>query len=126
MAQYILLHFRCRRGKAYSKVPSSTCTYMCAGTMQQYLNILCGKEGVTNVLVPVLERLERMLGNPDFGCMPDLDVDFDLVEVLPLGTFYSISRREFVANAIPATLHGRMTPRCFVKYHSQEEPQPTE
>ena len=67
-----------------------------------------------------------MVSNPHFGCMPTIDINYDLVEVLPKGTYFSISRRAFVRDAVSHGDIGVRTPRAYVNFNSDAPPYPTE
>ena len=66
---------------------------MWAATISKYLNTLCGNVDLRAILIPAIGMLEARLNKVDFQGIPQLEINYDLIEVLPAGWFFSISDR---------------------------------
>ena len=64
-------------------------------------------------------KLESVLANPECEFTSQLSINYDLIEVSD-GWFFSVSKREFVENAIRDV--GKESPRAFVEYDHTKTP----
>lgn len=116
LPNFIIFYFSYRRGRVYKKVEEGTHTYIDASSIERYLNVLCGNSDVRSILIPVLGTLETRLSNVDFCGIPQIELRYDLVEVLPQGWFFNIPERRFQQHALTSEDVGKVSPRTWIGY----------
>ena len=101
------------KGEVYKKVQSSKYTFKHCCTVKKFLSVLGTSECF---------KLDNLLSDRESEFGKQLKINYDyLIEVLD-GWCFSISRREFVENAISHSDIGRESPRAFVAYRRDKSP----
>ena len=106
----------------YALLDNAKLTYVRMMDVSTYLNKLLANDALNDDLCN-FQAVERILSHPACKIVQQLQFDLDLIEVSN-GFCFSISKREFVLNAIPASKIGKVSPRAFVKYDCSTPPQP--
>ena len=109
------------RGEVYRKVIASKYTFQHCCTVKKFLSMLGNSEHFKETIVKHLNKLDSILGDPQGELAQQLKINYDLIEVSN-GWCFSISERRFVENAIGNPLIGRVTPRAYVDYKHDKEP----
>ena len=103
------------KGEVYKKVQSSKYTFKHCCTVKKLLSVLGTSECFKETIVKHLNKLDSLLSDQESEFGKQLKINYNLIEVLD-GWCFSISRREFVENAISHSDIGRESPRAFVAY----------
>ena len=111
------------RSTVYTIPENAKITYVRMMDVSTYLNKLLANDALNNALVRNFQAFERILSHPACEIVQQIEFDFDLIEVSD-GFCFSISKRKFVANAIPSSKVGKVSPRAFVPYDCSTPPQP--
>ena len=111
------------RSTVYTIPENAKITYVRMMDVSTYLNKLLANDALNNALVRNFQAVERILSHPACEIVQQIEFDFDLIEVSD-GFCFSISKRKFVANAIPSSKVGKVSPRAFVPYDCSTPPQP--
>lgn len=109
------------KGEVYKKVQSSKYTFKHCCTVKKFLSVLGTSECFKETIVKHLNKLDNLLSDRESEFGKQLKINYDLIEVLD-GWCFSISRREFVENAISHSDIGRESPRAFVAYRRDKSP----
>lgn len=112
------------KGEVYKKVQSSKYTFSHCCTVKRFLSVLGTNESYKETIVKHLHKLDSLLSDSESEFGKQMQIDFDLIEVSD-GWCFSLSRREFVENAICHTDVGRTSPRAFVEYRRDKLPDVT-
>ncbi|XP_078383761.1 uncharacterized protein LOC144666234 isoform X2 [Oculina patagonica] len=112
------------KGEVYKKVQSSKYTFSHCCTVKRFLSVLGTNENYKETIVKHLHKLDSLLSDPESEFGKQMKIDFDLIEVSD-GWCFSLSRREFVENAICHTDVGQTSPRAFVEYTRDKLPDVT-
>jgi len=113
--------FSISQGNVYKKIPESKFTSIYCCSMNNYLMHAIGDLELANIIVPHLSTIESLLSNPACRLIKPLKINYNLIEVLPAGTCFRISQKQFAkASKIPENV----TPRAFVKYTYQKNQVP--
>lgn len=94
--------------------------------MSTFLNTLAGARQYREVITPSLKQLTDLMSNDDFQGIPQLEIDYNLIEVQPLGMCFSIKEKMFVESPLSGEKIGQVSPRTFVYYNydPQRPPNP--
>ena len=112
------------KGEVYKKVQSSKYTFVHCCTVKKFLSLLGTNECFKETIVKHLNKLDSLLSDRECELGKQLKINYDLIEVLD-GWCFSISKREFVENAISHSDIGRESPRAFVPYKRDKSPDVT-
>ena len=110
--------------KVYKKVQSSKYTFKHCCTVKKFLSLLGTNECFKETIVKHLNKLDSLLSDRECELGKQLKINYDLIKVLD-GWCFSISKREFVENAISHSDIGRESPRAFVAYRRDKSPNVT-
>ena len=111
------------RSGIYALPDNAKLTYVRMMDVSTYLNKLLANDALNDDLLRNFQAVERVLSHPAWDIVQQLQFDLDLIEASN-GFCFSISKREFVPNAIPASKIGIASPRAFLKYDCSTPPQP--
>ena len=111
------------RSEIYTTPSNAKMTYVRMMDVASYLNKLLANDALNNGLVRHFQAVERILSHPACEMILQIQFDLDLIEVSN-GFCFSISKRAFIANAIPSSKIGKLSPRAFVPYDCSTPPQP--
>jgi hypothetical protein len=111
------------RSAIYTTAANAKITYVRMMDVSSYLNKLLANDALNNDLVRHFQAVERILSHPACEMIKQVKFDLDLIEVSN-GFCFSISERAFIANAIPSSKIGKLSPRAFVPYDCSTPPQP--
>lgn len=100
-------------GRVYKKAPESMFTYAYCNTVEKFLNASLANSEMANVLTPVLSKVTSLLENPFCRIIKPITIIHNIIEVLPAGTCFVISKKSFVHLKRFAT---GCTPRAFIHY----------
>ena len=117
------LEYATSRGDVYKKYEHSRFSYKYLCSMKAFLHSLMGNETFKDRLVQHMARILPLLSDPDNRIILPLKIDRDLVEVNN-GWCWSFNTLSFQEGAIPAHEIGHISPRAFVAYDHESEPEP--
>ena len=111
------------RGKVYKKNDQARYTYSYKCEAKAFVNTLATKEFFKSRLLREMKRVIDLLS--DSFCEPfsPLIITYDLIEVKD-GRCWSISRRDFVEDAIEEQQAEKISPRVFSSFDSARDPDP--
>ena len=109
------------RSAIYGKAEGATATYVRMMDVNSYLNKILRNAAINDALLRHFNTIERILSHPACELVEKMEFDSDLIEVSE-GICFSISRRSFVPDAIPAEKIGKVSPLAFVPYRSATPP----
>ncbi|KAK3726368.1 hypothetical protein QZH41_006070 [Actinostola sp. cb2023] len=102
------------RGDVYCKPRHSAYAYVYYKTLDAFLNYLTANRQLAEDLVGNIPAVSNILASDDCVIIPQLKIDFNLIEVLPTGTCFNIAEKRFLTNAIDDNQLG--------KFPSQQSP----
>ena len=111
------------RGQIYARPNGAKVTYIRLMDVSSYLNKLLANDAINDSLAKNFHTIERFLSHPACEIVPQIQFDFNLIEVSN-GFCFSISKRAFVANPINESMSGKLSPRAYVPYDCSSQPQP--
>jgi hypothetical protein len=111
------------RSAIYTTPANAKMTYVRMMDASSYLNKLLANDALNNDLVRHFQAVERILSHPACEMIKQIKFDLDLIEVSN-GFCFFISKRAFMANAIPSSKIGKLSPRAFVPFDCSTPPQP--
>ena len=111
------------RSAIYALPDKAKLTYVRMMDVSTYLNKLLANDALNDDLIRNFQAVERILSHPACEIVQQIQFDLDLIEVSN-GFCFSISKREFVPNAIPPSKIGKVSPRAFVTYDCSTPPEP--
>ena len=111
------------RSGIYPLPDNAKLTYVRMMDVSTYLNKLLANDALNDDLLRNFQAVERVLSHPACEIVQQLQFDLDLIEVSN-GFCFSISKREFVPNTIPASKIGKVSPWAFLEYDCSTPPQP--
>ena len=108
-------------GAAYRIPEEAAHTYVYCTDAKEFMLKLLGNVDIADVLLPYYTQIATLLSEPACRLVKPLEIDYNLIEVLPKGTIFNIKKKQFT-NEIP-----EKSPRAFVKYNYEEgkDPNPT-
>ncbi len=100
------------RSAIYTKPEGATTTYVKMMDFNSYLNKILTNAAINDALVKHRKNhlLPGVRSNTATSIRPRSDIE------VSKGFFFKISRRTFIANAIPEATIGKISPRAFVPY----------
>ena len=98
-------------GGIYKLAPDGKFTYVYCQTSKDFLLSLLGNVEIADAIVSVIGQLTGLLSESACRLIQPLQVDYNLIEVLPAGTCFNIEKKNF---EVIETME--KTPRAFVKY----------
>ncbi len=111
------------RSTIYTKPEGATTTYVKMMDVNSYLNKILTNAAINDALVKHFQTIERIISHLACEVIHQIEFNLDLIEVSN-GFFFQISRRTFIANAIPEAMIGKVSPRAFVPYDCSTPPIP--
>jgi hypothetical protein len=120
------LHCALYKGDVYCKPPSSKYTYVYYKHIEAFLNQLSGNIRLAEELVGNIPAISNILSSDSCAVIPQIELDMNLIEVLPAGTCFNISDKKFVDSPIDDSRIGVISPRAFINYKFKKNrvPQP--
>ena len=109
------------RGKIYKKDPRSTFTFSYKCETRAFVNTLATNEQFKSRMLPQMKKIIDLLSDPYYELFRPLTVDYDLIEVNN-GACWSLKGRNFVEDAIEEHQIGKVSPRAFCPYESNQIP----
>ena len=109
------------RGSIFSKHDKSKVTYLFLDTAEDFINKLLGVPRIGPKLIDHVGALVRILKHPSCSLVPQLQINFDIIEVLG-NKCWQFSTRSFIDNPYSEEDAGRITPRMFFEYDPSGEP----
>ncbi|CAH3146160.1 unnamed protein product [Porites lobata] len=109
------------RGKVYKK--NDQARYKTRGEARAFVNTLATNEFFKARLLREMKRVIDQLSDPFCELFSPLIINYDLTEVKD-GRCWSISRRDFVEDAIEEQQVGKISPREFCSFDSARDPDP--
>ena len=109
------------RGKVYKK--NDQARYKTRGEARAFVNTLATNEFFKARLLREMKRVIDQLSDPFCELFSPLIINYDLIEVKD-GRCWSISRRDFVEDAIEEQQVGKISPREFCSFDSARDPDP--
>ena len=90
------------------------------------MSTLAGARQQREVITPSLKQLTGRMSNDDFQGIPQLQIDYNLIEVQRLGMGFSIKKNMFVESPLSEEKIGQVSPRTIVYYNydPQRPPDP--
>ena len=117
------LGYAANRGDIYKKCERARYSYSYLCTMKTFLHSLMGNETFKDRLVQHMSRVLPLLSDPDSRVIQQLKISRDIVEVNN-GWCWSFKERRFLQGAIQEHEIGKSSPRAFVPYDHEGEPDP--
>ena len=111
------------RGKVYKKNDQARYTYSYKCEARAFVNTLATNEFFKSRLLREMKRVIDLLSDPFCELFSPLTINYDLIEVKD-GRCWSISRRDFVEDAIEEQQVGKISPREFCSFDSARDPDP--
>ena len=111
------------RGKVYKKNDQARYTYSYKCEARAFVNTLATNEFFKSRLLREMKRVIDLLSDPFCELFSPLIINYDLIEVKD-GHCWSISRRDFVEDAIEEQQVGKISPRAFCSFDSARNPDP--
>lgn len=108
--------YRLYKGKIFSKVPESKFTFIYCSPVAQFLDALLANPEFTELMAPNLKRLEEILCRPGCAIIPQIKINYNLIEVRPFGYCFNIPEKAFQFNPLNDSDIGNVTPRAYVSY----------
>ena len=109
------------RGKVYKK--NDQARYKTRGEARAFVNTLDTNKFYKARLLREMKRVIDQLSDPFCERFSPLIINYDLIEVKD-GRCWSISRRDFVEDAIEEQRVGKISPREFCSFDSARDPDP--
>ena len=120
MANLPNAHVLCR-GKVYAKPEVAQFTFVPMMDPDTYLNKLLANSTIRDSILKNIEKLVKLMSNPECELFRQLKLDLDLVEVLN-GKSLKISERKFICTPLQENDFRKTSPRMFILYESSAEP----
>ncbi|KAJ7378897.1 hypothetical protein OS493_019588 [Desmophyllum pertusum] len=117
------LDYALYRDTIYKKCDGASYTYSYKCDVKVFVNSLAANESFKARLIKEMKRIIDLLGDPDCEVIRPIMVDYNLIEVNG-GYCWSVEKRQFLRDAIPAEKVGLVTPRAFSRYDPSKDPQP--
>lgn len=102
-------------GSIFKKLEDSTFTSVYASNVKTFLLRSLANDEIANCLSTHINQVTALLSNPACRLITPLEIDFNLIEVLPKGTCFNISSKRFERHDVL-----QKSPRAFVKYTFDE------
>ena len=109
------------RGKVYAKPDGARFTSIEMMDTETYLHKLMASPSIREVTLQNLEKIDMLMSNPACELFPQLQLDFDLIEVLD-GKFLRISQRKFIDIPFTKQDFRNKSPRIYIPFDSTSEP----
>lgn len=117
------LQYAIYKGIVYRKCPQAHFTYLQRCSVGEFIGTLEGNELLKGRLVSNGQRIKDKLKQPECQLIHQLEINYDLIEVND-GWCLSLSAQKFVHNPIRPEDIGKISPRAFVPYDHNQEPDP--
>ena len=114
------LNYALYRGHIYKKPSESTFAYVYTTTIESFLNTLLANKKIAEVLINQLQQVNVILSNRECSIIKQIQIDHNLIEVLPTGTCFNIEEKRFVCDPFGEREIGKITPKAFVHYTYKE------
>ena len=114
------LNYALYRGHIYKKPSESKFAYVYTTTVESFLNTLLANKKIAEVLINQLQQVSVILSNRECSIIKQIQIDHNLIEVLPTGTCFNIEEKRFVCDPFGESDIGKITPRAFVHYTYKE------
>ena len=111
------------RGKVHKKNDQARYTYSYKCEARAFVDTLATNEFFKSRLLGEMKRVIDLLSDPFCELFSPLTINYDLIEVKD-GRCWSISRRDFVEDAIEEQQVGKISPRAFCSFDSARDPDP--
>ena len=108
----------------YSKVSEAKYTYIMCCTVATFLDSIVANPSFTEIVAPNLKKLEELLTRRGCQIIPQIEINYNYMEVKPFGVCFPIAYKSFILNPISEEIIGKVTPRAYVSYDSRRVPNP--
>ena len=88
------------KGIIYSKVPEAKYTYIMCCTVATFLDSIVKNPSFTEIVEPNPKKLEELLTRRGCQIIPQIEINYDYIEVNPFGVCFSIAYKCFILNPI--------------------------
>ena len=114
------LNYALYRGNIYKKPSESKFAYVYTATVESFLNTLLANKKIAEVLISQLQQVNVILSNRECSIIKQIQIDHNLIDVLPTGTCFNIGEKRFVCGPFGESDIEKITPRAFVHYTYKE------
>ena len=111
------------RGKVYAKPDGARFTFIEMMDTETYLHKLMASPSIREGILRNLEKINKLMSNPACELFPQLQLDFDLIEVLD-GKCLTISQRKFIDIPFTKQDFRNKSPRTYIPFDSTSQPDP--
>ena len=94
--------------------------YVYTTTVESFLNTLLANKKIAEVLISQLQQVNVILSNRECSIIKQIQIDHNLIEVLPTGTCFNIEEKRFVCGPFGESDIEKITPWAFVHYTYKE------
>ena len=92
-------------GAVYKKAPEAKFTYIYCSTVNDFLHYIMGNGEVAEIVAPHVAVLTSLLSAKSCRIIHPIIIDYNYIEVLPLGTCFNIMKKTFEVD--PLDLKGK-------------------
>ena len=110
-------------GMVYVKPPQASFTFVEMTNPNTYLHKLMSNETLKHGILRNLTMLVKLMSNTACDLFPKISRNLDLIEVLG-GKCFKISERRFIDTPLKEGDFQKLSPRMFVEYNPDVEPEP--
>ena len=108
-------------GHIYKKPSESKFAYVYTTTVESsFLNTLLANKKIAEVLISELQQVSVILSNRECSVIKQIQIDHNLIEVLPTGSYFNIEEKRFVYDPLGESDNRKIVPRAFVHYIHKE------
>ena len=122
------LNYALYRGHIYKKSSELKFAYVYTTTVESFLNTLLANKKIAEVLINQLQQVSVILSNRECSIIKQIQIDHNLIEVLPTGTCFNMKRKDsFVIPLVKVILgklhlgHLYITHTRKESYHTQRD-----
>ena len=94
------LNVRLHRGYIYTKAPEGKYAFVKSLTADSFLHTLLRNTHIADQLAPQMKMVSTILSFKGCQIVPQLEINYDLIEVKPFGTCFSFETKGFIQNAM--------------------------
>ena len=104
------LNYALYRGHIYKKPSESKFAYVYTTTVESFLNTLLANKKIAEVYINQLQQVNVILSNRECSIIKQIQIDHNLIAVLPAGTCFNIEEKRFVCDPFGESDIGKITP----------------
>ena len=112
------LNYTLYKGEVFKKAPEGKYTLIKCCSVDQFVHAALSNHKMADLMASQVNHVASILSNKGCQMIRQMKIDYNLIEVKPFGTCFSIKEKRFIENPIGKELIRKISPRAYVRHVS--------